>query len=61
MTRIKMNLVISDEEKAAYSELFKKADTTSKGVVLPNDAVAFFVKSGLSQETLGLVFYLPKS
>ena len=51
-----MKLEISDEEKVAYSELFKQADSTNKGIVLPNDAVPFFLKSGLPQETLGLVF-----
>ena len=50
-----MKFEISEEERVAFADFFKQADVSAKGVILPNDAVPFFLKSGLPQETLGLV------
>ncbi len=46
----KMNL--SPQETAAYTKLFKLADTTGTGIVTGAEAVAFLSKSGLSQDLL---------
>ncbi|KAF7551073.1 hypothetical protein G7Z17_g5296 [Cylindrodendrum hubeiense] len=47
------NLNLSPEEKRAYGQLFRQADTDNVGVVTGEVAVKFFDKTRLNSHVLG--------
>lgn len=49
------NLNLSPEEKRAYGQLFRQADTESVGIVTGDVAVSFFEKTRLDSRILGEV------
>lgn len=53
------NLNLTSEEKRAYGQLFRQADTDNVGVVTGETAVKFFEKTRLDSRVLGEVGYSP--
>eukprot|EP01130_Rhizamoeba_saxonica_P002927 TRINITY_DN1289_c0_g1_i1.p1 TRINITY_DN1289_c0_g1~~TRINITY_DN1289_c0_g1_i1.p1 ORF type:complete len:1199 (-),score=370.01 TRINITY_DN1289_c0_g1_i1:34-3630(-) len=51
-------VILNDQEKAYYKDMFMQADTTRSGFITPTEALNFFSRSRLSQDVLRKIWDL---